>query len=268
MSWEDKLDLWRNDERQPMTQPEVDKRYALNRFEFGRTLVRHLGFINFKNSKVLDTAIGSGGVLCAFAEAGADVYGIDVNDYFLEISRARFKDLGLDFEEIKKWEGAGYEIPYPDNCFDFVICTDTLEHVPDYRHFIEEISRVLKCGGHVFVSTERRWFPLFVLWNPHDGAPFTILLPRPIRKFIDEKILKKPCLDYHWFSFFSEIRNEFMKHDIEMNPFDDIKNEAFGRWNFPEFLRWFYNLMMLHGLGRKVHSETSKGADRINGREK
>jgi len=252
MSWEEKLILWEKDEKQPMTQISVDRRYASNRLGFGRKLIKFLN-IDFNDKKVLDVAVGTGGVSCAFAEAGAEIYGLDVNDYFLEISRERFKDMGLEHKDIKKWNGN--DIPYFNEEFDFVICTDTLEHTPNYKHLIKEMCRVLKIGGNIFVGSERRWFPLFILWNPHDGAPFTILLPRTIRKFIDEKILKKPCLDYKWFSFFFEISNEFKKHNVDMNVFDYIKDEGFDRlkknFMFPEVLRGCYKLMMLHGLGVK-----------------
>lgn len=157
--------------------------------------------------------------------------------------------MGLTYKEIRKWDGC--KMPYPDNFFDFVISSDTLEHVPDYRNYIKEICRVLKPKGKTFVGTERRWFPYFIFWNPHSGLPLTILLPQPIRKFVEERIFGIPNLDYHWFSFFSEIKNEFVKHGVEMRRWKKIQDHCFNRKKRPEILRPIYNLMMLHGLGEK-----------------
>lgn len=252
MNWEDKLILWEKDRKQPMTQLGVDRRYALERFQFGRNIIKHLP-INIKDKKVLDVSVGTGGIACVFAKAGAKLYGLDVNKYFLEISKQRFKDLNLKFFKLSLWNGR--KIPYSNEFFDFIICTDTLEHTPNYELLAGEMSRVLKRGGYSFVTTEARFFPLFIIWNPHDGAPFTILFPRAIRKFIDEKILGKPCLDYHWFSSFTEVKNLFKKYNIYMEKFDCLKKDSFNKlkkkYKLPEFLRGFYNFMMIHCLGVK-----------------
>jgi SAM-dependent methyltransferase len=39
------------------------------------------------------------------------------------------------------------ELPYPDESFDAVVCTETLEHVTDARAVLKGIRRVLKRGG-------------------------------------------------------------------------------------------------------------------------
>jgi len=252
MKWQDKLVLWKHDIKQPMTQPKVDVRYALGRLDFGKKIIKYLP-VNIKGKKVLDVSVGTGGIACAFAESGARLYGIDVNNYFLEISKQRFNDLKLKPKQLKWWNGK--KIPYPKDFFDLIICTDTLEHVPDYKSFASEMARVLKKGGLAFITTEARYFPLFILWNPHDGLPLTILFPRFVRKFIDEKVIGKPCADYHWFTGFNEVKNLFEKHNIQLGKFDYIKIEGFNKlkkkYKLPEFLRGLYNLMMIQCLGGK-----------------
>jgi SAM-dependent methyltransferase len=49
-------------------------------------------------------------------------------------------------------QGDGEQLPFPDGVFDRVICTETLEHVPDEHVILRELLRVLKCGGLVAIS--------------------------------------------------------------------------------------------------------------------
>ena len=44
-------------------------------------------------------------------------------------------------------------IQYPENNFDFVICSHVLGHIPDEKKAIQEMFRVLKPGGIAFVLT-------------------------------------------------------------------------------------------------------------------
>ena len=46
----------------------------------------------------------------------------------------------------------GTNIPYPDNYFEGVICTQVLEHVIDEKKIIQEIFRVLKPNGKIVIS--------------------------------------------------------------------------------------------------------------------
>ena len=52
-------------------------------------------------------------------------------------------------------------IPFPDNSFDYIICSHVLGHVPDEKKAIEELFRVLKTGGTALIAT------LIDLKNPH-----------------------------------------------------------------------------------------------------
>jgi len=55
-------------------------------------------------------------------------------------------------------------LPFPNRCFDSVICLEVLEHVPDPTTVMKEIERVLKPGG-------RAWISMPFLYPLHD-APF------------------------------------------------------------------------------------------------
>jgi SAM-dependent methyltransferase len=49
--------------------------------------------------------------------------------------------------------GSVTELPFPDDSFQFVFCTEVLEHVPDHHKAAAEISRVLTIGGLALIST-------------------------------------------------------------------------------------------------------------------
>lgn len=58
----------------------------------------------------------------------------------------------------------GQNIPFDDNSFDSVLCTEVLEHAIDEKKLMSEIIRVLKPGGYAFVTA-----PMFI--NHHE-QPF------------------------------------------------------------------------------------------------
>ena len=46
------------------------------------------------------------------------------------------------------------DMPFEDGEFDFVFCTQVLEHVPHPWIALEEIKRILKPGRYVFISQD------------------------------------------------------------------------------------------------------------------
>ena len=55
-----------------------------------------------------------------------------------------------------------YDLPIsePDESFEFILCYETLEHVPNPKAFVTELSRVLVSGGRMILTTPNR------LWEP------------------------------------------------------------------------------------------------------
>jgi SAM-dependent methyltransferase len=49
-------------------------------------------------------------------------------------------------------QGNTFHLPFPDGCFDKVICSEVMEHVHDYRAAARELARVVKPGGLVAVT--------------------------------------------------------------------------------------------------------------------
>ncbi|MBC7383089.1 MAG: class I SAM-dependent methyltransferase [Bacteroidia bacterium] len=62
------------------------------------------------------------------------------------------------------------KLPIPDNSFDTVFSTQTIEHVGDFQQMVNEAYRVCKPGGHFIVSGPMYW-PLHE--EPYDFHRFT-----------------------------------------------------------------------------------------------
>ncbi|NOX35326.1 MAG: class I SAM-dependent methyltransferase [Deltaproteobacteria bacterium] len=54
-------------------------------------------------------------------------------------------------------------LPFCDNSFDIVICSEVLEHIPDHARAMSELVRILKPGKFLAVSVPRFW-PEKICW--------------------------------------------------------------------------------------------------------
>lgn len=97
---------------------------------------------------VLDIASGSGYGSQLLAKTAKKVYGVDVDADAIEYAKQQFPAKNLEYKV-----GDGESIPLDDNSVDVVITFETIEHIKDYRKFIDEMKRVLKPDGIAIVST-------------------------------------------------------------------------------------------------------------------
>jgi len=92
---------------------------------------------DFSGKKILDVGCGIKPYKNLFNSSS--YVGIDI-DYGGHNNQAKVVDKFYD----------GVNIPYDDNSFDIVICTEVMEHVVDPEKLLSEIHRVLKIGGRIF----------------------------------------------------------------------------------------------------------------------
>jgi ubiquinone/menaquinone biosynthesis C-methylase UbiE len=78
----------------------------------------------------------------------------------------------IDIDEKRQPDTIGdiHELPFEDNSYGFIVCTEVLEHCHTPQKAIEELYRVLKPGGTLILTT-RFVYPLHDV--PHDYFRFT-----------------------------------------------------------------------------------------------
>ena len=123
--------------------------------------------------RILDIGCGSGRHTCAaYLLKGVRVTGADLSLKDLKEARER-----LNFHDQLGEHGGGIwnlsaadvtRLPFPDACFDLVICSEVLEHIPDHEKAMREITRVLKHGKPLVVSVPR-YLPERICWALSDA---------------------------------------------------------------------------------------------------
>jgi ubiquinone/menaquinone biosynthesis C-methylase UbiE len=115
---------------------------------------------------MLDLGCGEGRHIFGVMEKFPDLKCIGLDPHIESLDKA-FE--GLKFlESISNTKtsflsGSAYSLPFCDDSFDLVVCSEVLEHLHDYKDAIKEINRVLKPGGQFLASVPAE-FPEKICW--------------------------------------------------------------------------------------------------------
>ncbi|GHE38721.1 class I SAM-dependent methyltransferase [Streptomyces lavendulocolor] len=99
------------------------------------------------SGKVLEVAVGTGRNLPHYPP-GTDVVGIDLCPGMLERARPR---AAASAAAVTLVEGTAAALPFPDACFDTVVCVLALCCMADDRAAVREMHRVLRPGGRLLL---------------------------------------------------------------------------------------------------------------------
>ena len=134
-----------------------------NNGKHARTLYPHiidrLSDIIFDN--VLDVGCGTGEILNTIKNRypAVSLYGIDISEEMLKKAKEKL----LNTAELSL--GDAECLPYENDYFDLLICSDSFHHYPNPQKAIEELYRVLKPDGHLLITDFWKPFPVRQLMN-------------------------------------------------------------------------------------------------------
>lgn len=120
---------------------------------------------SLKGKQVIDLSAGSGYIAHLFEEAGAE---LQLFDLFPE--QNKFAKATCQFIDLQK------TFPLADATADLVICSETIEHLPNQHHLFVETARILKPGGIFILTTPnssslRSRLAQFMMESEHYSTP-------------------------------------------------------------------------------------------------
>lgn len=109
---------------------------------------------NQKNITILDFGCGQGAILEELKKINPDAryIGLDVSGTALEKAKKRLP--GVEFHLIVD----GEKLPLGDRIVDFIFSSEVIEHIYDTENAFSEMTRILKPGGQVLLTTPYHGF--------------------------------------------------------------------------------------------------------------
>lgn len=147
---------------------------AAKRYQLEPYILHFADFPSARGYRVLEIGVGLGADHQRFAEAGTDLYGIDLTERAVDHTRNRLQAYGLASNLAV---GDAEVLDFPDESFDLVYSWGVLHHSPDTSKAIREVYRVLSRGGGARIMIYHKWSMVGVmLW-----LRYALLAGRPWR---------------------------------------------------------------------------------------
>jgi SAM-dependent methyltransferase len=102
-------------------------------------------------ARVLDAGCGTGYGSAELAQSAAEVTGVDIAADAIAYAAANYPIPGLRF-----LQSSCTAVPFPAESFDVVVAFEVIEHLTDYRGFIDEAARLLTPAGLFIVSSPNK----------------------------------------------------------------------------------------------------------------
>jgi SAM-dependent methyltransferase len=108
---------------------------------------------NFEQLKVLEVGCAEGGFLDVLYELGMNVAGVELSPDRVEIAKQKNPKMNVMVGDITA-DDVAEKI---NDQFDLIVLRDVIEHIPDRIATFNNISKLLKPGGFLFVSFPPRF---------------------------------------------------------------------------------------------------------------
>jgi ubiquinone/menaquinone biosynthesis C-methylase UbiE len=135
-----------------------------------------------------------------------NIYGIDISKTAIQHAKQKYPNINFVV-------GDACNLPFEDNSFDLIICSEVIEHLSSPDKLIDEINRVMENKGVLILSTSN-WLSFYGLF-----------------RFLAEKLLRKKItagdqpID-HWYTI--KTINRILEKYFEIN-------KIVGSWYYPPF---------------------------------
>ncbi len=157
---------------------------SLERGRFVKSVLSN--FIDCENLRIMDIGSGEGGTAKILAE----------NNFVVSIEKKPsrlIKQINTNLKLIIL--GDAVNLPIKEKTFDVIILQDCIEHLTIKNDFFEQLHRLLKNNGIIYLSTPNKYSILNMISDPHWGLPIVSLLGRKkIKKYFLKNFRKKDYL--------------------------------------------------------------------------
>lgn len=152
------IEQWSADPCGPVVDGEPGSRTYFEQLLAGRQqyapwMSEALGYDETRGQSVLDVGCGQGLDLVQYAQAGADVVGVDLTPRHVDLARAHLGAMGLSGTVVK---GDAESLTFEDASFDRASSNGVLHHTPDMPAALRELHRVLRPRGTVRIIVYNR----------------------------------------------------------------------------------------------------------------
>jgi SAM-dependent methyltransferase len=136
--------------------------------------------------RVLDAGCGEGRHCFGALERGAHVVGLDLDRASLRARSNALRDRAEERGSLGAMiHGNTFRLPFANETFDKVICSEVMEHVHDYRGAVRELARVTRPDGMLAVTiptatSERLYLRVGDDYFESPGGHIRIFRPRQL----------------------------------------------------------------------------------------
>lgn len=148
-----------------------------------RTILDIIEVSGVKPKKFLDVGCASGWLLSKIAKKypKAACIGVDVYKNAIQYGKKRYKSLQLIHAD-------AHNLPFKDETFDIVLCTEVLEHVISPEKVLKEINRVLKDEGVAIIEMDTGNMPFRLIWYCWTRLAHGVWKDAHIHTFTEQKL--------------------------------------------------------------------------------